>query len=444
MGLKPAPGRKPPPDTQGLGARKAALAALSAIFFNGRPLAEALEGSVGKANLEPRDAAFARTIVMMVLRRLGQLDHVIATFLREPLPVRSGPAELILRIAAAELLFLDVAPHAAVSSAVTLADRDHRARHFKGLINAVERKIAAEGKTLLASTDADRLNTPVWAWDAWAATYGEDTAHAIGHAHITEPPLDITVKGDPALWADRLEATRLPTGSLRRTAGGRIEDLPGYNDGAWWIQDAAAAIPATLLGSLKGKTVIDLCAAPGGKTAQLASLGANVIAVDLAFERMKRVRTNLERLNLKADIQVGDALTWRPKEQADAVLLDAPCTASGTVRRHPDVLWRKDFSDVMAQADLQRRLLDAAAEMVKPGGTLLYCVCSLAREEAEDVTEAFLNANPAFTRNPLSLRELHGESQFRTEVGDLRTLPSHWAESGGLDGFYACRLRRTA
>jgi len=441
VGLKPA---RAPADTQGLGARKAALAALGAIFFNERPLTEALEASVGKASLEPRDAAFARTIVMMVLRRLGQIDHVIANFLREPLPVRSGPAELILRIGTAELLFLDVAPHAAVSSAVTLADRDHRAKHFKGLINAVARKIAAEGKTLLASTDADRLNTPPWAWDAWAATYGEETAHAIGKAHASEPPLDITVKGDAHEWSERLGAQRLPTGSLRRAGGGRIEDLPGYNEGAWWIQDAAAAIPATLLGDIKGKTVIDLCAAPGGKTAQLASLGANVIAVDLAFERMKRVRTNLERLNLKADIQVGDALTWRPKQPADAVLLDAPCTASGTVRRHPDVLWRKDFSDVTAQADLQRRLLDAAAKMVKPGGTLLYCVCSLAREEGEDVTQAFLNANPTFARNPLSLREVHGESQFRTEAGDLRTLPSHWAETGGLDGFYACRLRRTA
>jgi len=441
VGLKPA---RAPADTQGLGARKAALAALSAIFFNERPLTEALEASVGKANLEPRDAAFARTIVMMVLRRLGQIDHVIASFLREPLPVRSGPAELILRIAAAELVFLDVAPHAAVSSAVTLADRDHRAKHFKGLINAVARKIAAEGKTLLASTDADRLNTPPWAWDAWTATYGEETVSAIGKAHAVEPPLDITVKDDPAAWAERLEAKLLPTGSLRRVAGGRIEDLAGYNEGAWWIQDAAAAIPATLLGDIKGKTVIDLCAAPGGKTAQLASLGAHVIAVDLAFERMKRVKTNLERLNLRADIQVGDALTWRPKQPADAVLLDAPCTASGTVRRHPDVLWRKDLSDVMAQADLQRRLLDAAAQMVKPGGMLLYCVCSLAREEGEDVTEAFLKANPAFTHVPVTLDELAGQTQFLTQAGDLRTLPSHWPETGGLDGFYACRLRRTA
>lgn len=430
--------RGKPPDAQGLGARAAALAALQAVFFSERPLTEALDQSLSKAKLEPRDAAFARAIVMMTLRRLGEIDHVIASFLREPLPVRSGPAELILRIAAAELLFLDVAPHAAVSSAVALADKDHRGKHFKGLINAVARRIAGEGKTMLPTLDAERLNTPPWAWDNWTAAYGEDTARAIAKAHAQEPPLDISVKGDAETWAKKLDATLLPTGTLRRAGGGRIEDLPGYAEGAWWIQDAAAAIPATLLGPIKGKTVVDLCAAPGGKTAQLAAAGANVIAVDHAFDRMKRVTANLTRLNLKAKIEVADALTWRPKEPADAVLLDAPCTATGTVRRHPDVLWRKDLSDVMAQADLQRRLLEAAAEMLKPGGTLVYCVCSLAPEEGEDIIEAFLSHNPSFSRIPIT------ETPFATPTGDLRTLPSHWPEQGGLDGFYAARLRRNA
>jgi 16S rRNA (cytosine967-C5)-methyltransferase len=416
------------------------LAAIQAVFFSERPLTEALDQSLSKAKLEPRDAAFARAIVMMTLRRLGEIDHVIANFLREPLPVRSGPAELILRIAAAELLFLDVAPHAVVNSAVALADKDHRARHFKGLINAVARRIAGEGKALLPSLDAERLNTPPWAWDNWIAAYGEETTRAIAKAHSSEPPLDLSVKGDAEAWATKLDATLLPTGSLRRAAGGRIEDLPGYAEGAWWIQDAAAAIPATLLGPIKGKTVIDLCAAPGGKTAQLAAAGANVIAVDLAFERMKRVTANLTRLNLKAKIEVGDAHTWRPKEPADAVLLDAPCTATGTVRRHPDVLWRKDLSDVMAQAAVQHRLLAAAAEMVKPGGTLVYCVCSLAREEGEDIVDGFLGARPEFERVPVT----SAESEFATRAGDLRTLPNQWPESGGLDGFYAARLRRNA
>ena len=428
------PRTKPSAEPQGLGARKAALAALQAMFFNEQTLIEALDGGIAKARLEPRDAAFARAIVMTTLRRLGEIDHAIARFLREPLPVRSGPAELILRVATAELLFLDVAPHAAVSSAVALADKDHRARHFKGLINAVARRIAGEGKATLDAVDREKINTPPWAWDNWVAAYGEETAHAIAKAHTQEPPLDISVKGDAETWAAKLEAKLLPTGTLRRAAGGRIEDLPGYAEGAWWIQDAAAAIPVTLLGNVKTKTVIDLCAAPGGKTAQLAAAGAKVTAVDHAFERMKRVMANLTRLKLTAEIEVADALTWRPKTLADAVLLDAPCTATGTVRRHPDVLWRKDLSDVMAQADLQRRLLDAAAEMLKPGGTLLYCVCSLAPEEGEHIVDAFLSAHPTFTRDPIM-------GEFATKAGDLRTLPNQWADIGGLDGFYAARLR---
>ncbi len=435
---------KPAADQQGLGARSAALAALHGIFFNERPLHDALEANLSKSKLAPRDLAFARTIVMRALRHLGQIDQVLAHFLREPLPVRAGPAELILRIATVELLFLDVAPHAAVSSAVSLADRDDRARHFKGLVNAVARRIGSEGKAVLANLDAEIANTPVWAWTAWVQAYGEETARAIAKAHIAEPHLDITVKDDLPAWAQKLEAQILPTGTLRRAPGGRIEDLPGYVDGAWWVQDAAAAIPARLIGDVKGKSVIDLCAAPGGKTAQLANLGAKVIAVDHAFDRMKRVMANLSRLNLSAEIEVADALEWRPKTLADAVLLDAPCTATGTVRRHPDVLWRKNNSDVLAQADLQRRLLNAAAEMIKPSGTLVYCVCSLAPEEGEDVIANFLAVHDKFERVGIASAELSGETQFVTPAGDLRTLPSHWPDWGGLDGFYACRLRRTA
>ena len=435
---------KPAAEQQGLGARSAALGALHGIFFNERPLYDALEANLSKSKLAPRDLAFARTIVMRALRHLGQIDHVLAHFLREPLPVRAGPAELILRIATVELLFLDVAPHAAVSSAVSLADRDDRARHFKGLVNAVARRIGSEGKAVLANQDAEIANTPVWAWSAWVAAYGEESARAIAKAHMSEPHLDITVKDDPASWAQKLEAEILPTGTLRRAPGGRIEDLPGYAEGAWWVQDAAAAIPARLFGDVQGKSVIDLCAAPGGKTAQLANMGAKVIAVDHAFDRMKRVMANLSRLNLTAEIEVADALEWRSKALADAVLLDAPCTATGTVRRHPDVLWRKNISDVLAQADLQGRLLNSAAEMLKPGGTLVYCVCSLAPEEGEDVIANFLAVHDKFERVRISPVELNGETQFVTPAGDLRTLPSHWPDRGGLDGFYACRLRRTA
>lgn len=418
-----------------------ALATLQPVFFNERPLGEALDAA-SRADIASRDAGFARAIVMTVLRHLGQIDAVLAAFLREPLPVRSGPSEIILRMAAAEMLFLNVAPHAAVSSSVDLASADPRARHFKGLINAVARRIASEGANAIGALDAERLNMPPWAWDALVASFGEETTRAIARAHQTEPPLDITPKSDPVEWAKRLEAEHLPTGTLRRAAGGRIEDLHGYAEGAWWIQDAGSALPAKLLGDVHGKTVIDLCAAPGGKTAQLAAGGANVVAVDHAAERLARLRENLRRLNLSADAVTADAAEWRPPQLADAVLLDAPCSATGTARRHPDVLWRKDASDVLAQKQIQHRLLDAAASMVKPGGTLVYCVCSLMIEEGEGVIEPFIETHAHFERQPIVADEVGGEANFVTAKGDLRTLPSHWADRGGIDGFYAARLRR--
>jgi 16S rRNA (cytosine967-C5)-methyltransferase len=437
--------RKPPPQIEAKRspARRLALATLQSVFFNERPLGEALDAAP-RSSLAPRDVGFARAIAMTVLRHLGQIDAVLAGFLRDPLPVRSGPSEIILRMAAAEILFLSVAPHAAVSSAVDLAGGDPRARHFKGLINAVARRIANEGASALASIDPERSNMPPWAWDALVSAFGEGTTRAIARAHLSEPPLDLTPTSDAAECAKRLEAEMLPTGTLRRPSGGRIEDLPGYADGAWWIQDAGSALPAKLLGDVRGQTAIDLCAAPGGKTAQLATAGAAVIAIDHAAERLVRLRENFHRLKLEVQAIAADAAEWRPPEPADAVLLDAPCTATGTARRHPDVLWRKDASDVLAQVQIQNRLLKAAAAMVKPGGTLIYCVCSLMTEEGEGVIEAFLKASTNFERRPVVAGDIGGETQFITPQGDLRTLPCHWAERGGIDGFYAARLRRIA
>lgn len=428
---------------KGLGARGAALEVLQSVFFNERPLFDALERHVARASLEQRDIAFARAIVMAVLRHLGEIDAVVASFLREPLPVRSGPAELILRMAAAELLFMDVAPHAAVSSAVALADRDSRARHFKGLVNAVARRIGAEGKQIASTLDREQVSLPPWAWEMLQSQYGDETARAVARSHLVEPVLDISVARNREKWAEALEARILPTGSLRRRIGGRVEELPGFEAGEWWIQDAAAAMPALLLGQVQGQDVIDLCAAPGGKTAQLAAAGARVTAVDLDFKRMSRVISNAARLGLDVKCEVADAREWRPKAPADAVLLDAPCSATGTLRRHPEIFWRKDLSDVLAQSGLQRELLKAAAAMVKPNGRLVYCVCSLAREEGEDVVDEFLAENRAFSREPVQASELGGETALVTASGDLRTLPSHWLEEGGMDGFYAARLRRT-
>ncbi len=426
------------------GARDAALQVLQSVFFSERPLFEALERHVSRAALDPRDTAFARAIVMAVLRRLGEIDAIIATFLREPLPVRSGPTELILRMVAAEQLYLGVPPHAAVSSAVDLATKDPRARHFKGLINAVARRLCAEGKNIAAALDAEQVSMPPWAWQMLNDQHGEATARAIARAHLAEPPLDISVASDEQGWAERLGADRMPTGTLRRPTGGRIEDLPGFTDGAWWIQDAAAAMPARLLGDVRNLEVIDLCAAPGGKTMQLSAAGARVTAIDIDAARMERVRENAARLGFGIRCEVADARIWVPDAPADAVLLDAPCSATGTVRRHPEILWRKDMSDLLAQAGLQHDLLRAAARMVRPGGLLVYCVCSLAREEGEDVIDAFLADGPDFQREPLRPEELGGQDSLLTQAGDLRTLPSHWADRGSMDGFFACRLRRNA
>lgn len=414
------------------------------MFFSERPLYEALERHISRGRLQPRDAAFARAIVMAVLRHLGEIDAVIATFLRDPLPARSGPAELILRMVTAEVLFVGVPPHAAVSSAVELASADGRARHFKGLVNAVARRIVAEGKPIADALDREAVSMPPWAWQMLVAAHGEETARAIARAHREEPPLDISVARDPERWARELGATILPTGTLRRSTGGRIEDLPGFADGQWWIQDAAAAMPARLLGDVRGLEVIDVCAAPGGKTAQLAAAGAAVTAVDLDANRMARVTANAARLGLDIRCEVGDARTWRPERPADAVLLDAPCSATGTVRRHPEIFWRKDLSDILAQAGLQHDLLAAAADMVKPGGCLVYCVCSLADEEGAQVVDAFLATHPDFVREPVRPEDVGGDPALLTPAGDLRTLPCHAAGQGGMDGFYAARLRRTA
>jgi 16S rRNA (cytosine967-C5)-methyltransferase len=472
------------PDDQGLAPRRAAIAVLDAVLRRGQSMSDALE-AMPKA-LTGSDAAFARAIAAGGLRRLNQIDAVLKTYLTKPLPVGAGPVPLILHAAAAEILVVGAAAHAAVDCANKLAAQDKGGKHFRGLVNAVLRKVTTEGRALYAAQDAAMVNTPPWAWEDWADTYGEATARAIAEAHLREAPLDISVK-DPAQaahWARELQADILPAGTLRRSAGGRIEALPGFAEGAWWVQDAAAALPVKMLGNVRGKTVIDLCAAPGGKTAQLAAAGARVVAVDRSGDRLRLLQDNLKRLGLDASVVAADALTWRPGELADAVLLDAPCTATGTVRRHPDLLINKSRGDVFRLAEDQAALLRAAIQMVKPGGHIVYSVCSLQREEGPEVVSALIPptgpSSPFGLRRATSPTQVQGEDKekhlppakrggspaeggdgghfvehvpltsaefpalgpFIDSNGDLRTLPSQWADQGGLDGFYGARLRR--
>ncbi|MEQ9609252.1 MAG: RsmB/NOP family class I SAM-dependent RNA methyltransferase, partial [Kiloniellaceae bacterium] len=309
------------------------------------------------------------------------------------------------------------------------------------------------GAEIAAAQDAARLNTPDWLWESWCAAYGEETARAIAAAQLGEPPLDLSCKGDPAAWAERLGAEVLPNGSLRLPAGqGDVARLPGYAEGAWWVQDAAAALPARLLargleGGVSGKTVIDLCAAPGGKTAQLAAAGAEVIAVEKNRERLARLDENLQRLQLGAATVAADAASWQPPALADAVLLDAPCSATGTLRRHPDIAWLKDKAQIDTLTPTQDRLLAHAVGMVKPGGLLVYAVCSLQPEEGPQRIHALLASDDRVERLPLTPADLGGGDPagmagMITPEGDLRSLPCHLAQQGGLDGFYAFRLRR--
>ncbi len=421
--------------------RIAALDVFQAVLREQRPLEDQVE--LRTRSLDPRDRGFVRLVVATTLRRLGQIDRVLERCLDSPLPRKLAPVKDILRLGAAQLLFLDTPAHAVVDTAVQMTKKGKFAP-YSGMVNAVLRRLSREGKDLAAAVDAPRLNTPRWLWQDWVATYGEDTARAMAEAHLGEAPLDITLRPgeDPAAWAERLEAVVLPTGTLRRAAGGSISALPGFDEGTWWVQDAAAALPARLLGDVAGLRVADLCAAPGGKTMQLAAAGAEVLAVDRSARRLRRVSENLARLGLSAEIIDADAVTWRPEELVDAVLLDAPCSATGTIRRHPDVPRHKTPKDVESLVATQAALLHSAAEMVKPGGLVVYCVCSLQAAEGPLQVAAALDIGLPFEIVPITPDEVGGLSELITADGTLRTLPSHLAGQGGLDGFYAARLRR--
>jgi 16S rRNA (cytosine967-C5)-methyltransferase len=424
-------------------ARGAALDMLGCVLHKRRPLDDAIDETPELPSLSMRDRAFARLLVATVLRRLGQIDALIAHCLSTPLPPRAAAVQDMLRLGVAQLLFLRTPAHAAVATTVDLASVRGFTSH-KGLVNAVLRRLSQDGPGLVADQDAPRLNTPRWLWQAWSQTYGEASARKIAEAHLREAPLDITARGDRSGWAQRLDAMMLPTGTLRRAAGGAISNLPGYSEGAWWVQDAAAAIPATLFGDVAGRNIVDLCAAPGGKTAQLAAGGGTVTAIDRSPRRLERMMQNFARTGLKVDAISADAIGWRPAEPVWGVLLDAPCTATGAIRRHPDVAHLKTPDDVTRLSTVQERLLNAAVEILQPGGTLVYCTCSLEAQEGPDQIAKLIAQGAPVARKPVRADEVGGLSEILTPEGDLRTLPSHLADYDGIDGFYAARLVRTA
>jgi len=426
-------------DFQPLASRQAALEILVSCLDKGQPLDEALARHAGFAGLDPRDRAFVRLLLATTLRRLGEIDVVLATLIERLLEGPNAAGRQVLRLGAAQLLFLGTAPHAAVDTSVRLIEDAHLP-HLKGLANAVLRRISREGAAILGDRDPARLNTPQWLWASWAEAYGEDTTRAIAAAHLIEAPLDLTPRANTDFWAGQLEAEVLPTGTLRRTGGGHIAELAGFAEGAWWVQDAAATLPVRLLGDITGKRVADLCAAPGGKTMQLCAAGANVTAVDISARRMIRVGENLARAGLAAELITADASKWTAAEKFDAILLDAPCSGTGTLRRHPDIAWLKDEEDVGRLTLTQDRLLLHAVEQLKPGAMLVYAVCSLQEDEGPARIEALLSREPRLSRVPVQPAELPGLENALTKDGDVRTLPSMWPERGGLDGFYIARL----
>jgi 16S rRNA (cytosine967-C5)-methyltransferase len=440
--------RAVPSQAPGLASRRVAADILENVLRRHRPLDDQFGGAdmhPGLPALSERDRALVRRLVATALRRLGTLRHLLGAALDRGLPTDAPRIEAILLIGAAQILWLEVPDHAAVDLAVRLAQADRRGARYAGLVNAVLRRIAQQGTALLAECDEARLDTPDWLMARWVAAYGADLARAIALANGREPPLDLTVKTDPDAMANRLRGKVLPTSTVRTIAHGAISLLPGYDEGAWWVQDAAAALPARLFGDLTGRSAADLCAAPGGKTAQLALAGASVTAVDRSANRLVRLRENLARLGLAAETVAADATEWQAGP-FDAVLVDAPCSSTGTIRRHPDVPWLKREADIVALAALQSRLLDHAVELTRPGGTLIYCTCSLEPEECEQQVEGLLARAPQLRRAPVSPAEVGGIAELVTSAGDLRTLPCHLPDVdprlSGLDGFYAARLVR--
>jgi len=436
----------PPTEVPGLAARRIAADIIDGVLHKRRTLDDQLEGAAAHPalkTLSDRDRALMRRLVATVLRRLGTLGHLLSRLLDRGIPSDAPRAQSALLIGAAQILWMDVPDHAAVDLSVRLVQADRRAAKYAGLVNAVLRRCAREGQPFVDEVKNDMVDLPPWLVARWTRTYGEETARAMASSISCEPPLDLTVKSDSANWASRLHGEALPTGTVRTLLQGPITMLPGFSEGAWWVQDAAAAIPARLFGDVAGRTVADLCAAPGGKTAQLAQAGARVTAVDRSAGRLARLRDNFNRLGLEGTCVTTDATEWNAGP-FDAVLLDAPCMATGTIRRHPDVAWLKNEADIGALSALQKRLMQKAVSLLKPGGTLVYCTCSLEPEEGEHLVDALLNSDSGMKRAPVEPDEVAGLSDLITPQGDVRTLPCHLPHAdprlAGLDGFFAARL----
>ncbi len=428
-----------------LASRKCALDLLSQIIDRKNALDVSIDRSSEYVALEKRNRAFVRMLLSTCIRRMGQIDDLINFAQQRPDALKTPIIRNILRLGITQMFFMDVPNHASVDTSVRLAEMMGMDKQ-KNFVNAILRKLTRDGKGRLDKQDAPRLNTPEWLLKIWIDDYGLSTAANIAKANMQEAALDITVKDKNEIsdWCKILDANKLATGSLRRITRGSVRELNGFEDGKWWVQDAAAAIPATLFGDIKDKHVIDMCAAPGGKTMQLASMGADVTAIDRSAKRLKRVEENMLRINItdKVKIETADAAAWKPKDAPKYILLDAPCSATGTIRRHPDNVYLKSEADIKRLCIIQERLLNHAANIIEKNGIIIYCTCSLQKAEGEHQVEKFLKSHPDFSRKIITPQEIGEHKEFIDDNGDIRILPSMLPEQGGIDGFFISRLEK--
>ena len=433
------------PASETLSSRVIAHNLLMMVLERGQALDNILERDEKFLELSTRDKAFVRMLVATTLRRTGQLDDMIKKASgRDDAPTPPALHHL-LRMAATQIVFMNVPDYAVVDTAVAMSEELNLGRS-KGFVNAVLRRITENHHEWITKQDEARLNTPQWLMQSWIEDYELRVAAEIAQANLSEAPLDISLKNPSEMehWAEELDATILPTGTLRTKPKGAIQNLPGFKDGMWWVQDASASLPAQLFGDIAGANVLDMCAAPGGKTAQLLTMGASVTALDRSSARLKRLEENLKRLRLKGDcrLELADASEWHSAEKFEYILLDAPCSATGTIRRHPDVMYLKKPLDVERLVDVQRRLLNNALNMLVPGGVLIYCTCSLQKTEGENQIDTILSEHTNVRRLPLSSLDVGGLDIIVNEQGDIRVLPFHMAVHGGMDGFYISRLQK--
>jgi 16S rRNA (cytosine967-C5)-methyltransferase len=429
-------------DKPGLAARVAATRILAAVLEKKTSLDGMLDSENGNPvyrALSLADRALVRAIVNSALRHLPRIEAALSKLLDGPLPQGARSLHHVLVVGAAPVLHLDVPDHSAVDLAVEQAHRDPRNRRFAKLVNAVLRRLGRE-KAEIEKAIADVPVLPDWFYARLVSAYGDEVAKRISEAQLTPSSIDLTVKKDPAVWAEKLGGTVLPNGSVRLGEfEGQIPSLEGFAEGAWWVQDLAASMPVKLMGDISGKRVADLCAAPGGKTAQLALAGAKVTALDQSGNRLRRLRENLDRLGLHAETVEANMLKYQPEQLFDAVLLDAPCSSTGTLRKHPDVCWTKDENDIAKLAALQGQMLRHALTLVGAGGIVVFSNCSLDPSEGEAMIAQVLAENPDFERVAVRKDDWPGMEAAVTAEGDLRTTPDMF---GGIDGFFSSVLRK--